>query len=86
VYGFRSIQNLVRRMKRGQCAYDFVEVMACPGGCLNGGGQISVQGGQADIQKHLERLDETYHNRADVQVRDMWLHLSCLLDDYQSNA
>ena len=26
-------------MKRGECHYDFVEVMACPGGCINGGGQ-----------------------------------------------
>jgi Iron only hydrogenase large subunit, C-terminal domain len=40
VYGFRSIQNLVRRIKRGECKYAFVEVMACPGGCLNGGGQV----------------------------------------------
>ncbi len=27
-------------MKRGKCTYDYVEVMACPSGCLNGGGQI----------------------------------------------
>jgi iron only hydrogenase large subunit-like protein len=27
--------------------YDFVEVMACPGGCVNGGGQIRPPGGQA---------------------------------------
>lgn len=39
-YGFRNIQNLVQKMKRGKCTYHFVEVMACPSGCLNGGGQI----------------------------------------------
>ncbi|EJD42712.1 iron hydrogenase [Auricularia subglabra TFB-10046 SS5] len=54
-YGFRNIQNLVRRLKqkdkpvparRRQTAaadaatYDFVEVMACPGGCVAGGGQL----------------------------------------------
>uniref|UniRef100_H2YGI4 Nuclear prelamin A recognition factor-like protein n=1 Tax=Ciona savignyi TaxID=51511 RepID=H2YGI4_CIOSA len=39
-YGFRSIQNLVQKMKRGKSDYDFVEVMACPSGCLNGGGQV----------------------------------------------
>lgn len=39
VYGFRNIQTVVRQIKRGACAYDYVEVMACPGGCLNGGGQ-----------------------------------------------
>ena len=39
-YGFRSIQNLVQKMKRGKCPYHLVEVMACPSGCLNGGGQV----------------------------------------------
>lgn len=62
-YGFRNIQNLVRRLRparpsklagagrrttsaaakdKGLEAYDYVEVMACPGGCTNGGGQIKV--------------------------------------------
>ena len=31
-YGFRNIQTLMRQMKRGRCAYDYVEVMACPSG------------------------------------------------------
>lgn len=30
--GFKNIQNLVRKLKRGQCSYDYVEVMACPSG------------------------------------------------------
>lgn len=38
--GFRNIQNLVQKLKRGKCPYDYVEVMACPSGCLNGGAQI----------------------------------------------
>ena len=39
-YGFRSIQTVVRQLKRKKCRYDYIEVMACPSGCLNGGGQI----------------------------------------------
>jgi iron only hydrogenase large subunit-like protein len=39
-YGFRNIQNIIRNIKRGKCEYEYVEIMACPGGCLNGGGQI----------------------------------------------
>lgn len=31
-YGFRNIQNLVQKLKRGKSPYDFVEVMACPSG------------------------------------------------------
>lgn len=31
-YGFRNIQNLVQKLKRGKCPYHYVEVMACPSG------------------------------------------------------
>lgn len=39
-YGFRNIQSLLQKMKRGTCDLDLVEVMACPSGCNNGGGQL----------------------------------------------
>ena len=38
-FGFRNIQNIVRRAKSGRCPYQLVELMACPAGCANGGGQ-----------------------------------------------
>ncbi|KAI8584553.1 hypothetical protein K450DRAFT_216868 [Umbelopsis ramanniana AG] len=41
-YGFRNIQNVVRKIKNNKCTYQFVEVMACPGGCINGGGQLPM--------------------------------------------
>ena len=31
-HGFRNIQNLVQKMKRGKSSYHYVEVMACPSG------------------------------------------------------
>lgn len=30
--GFRNIQNLVQKLKRGKSVYHYVEVMACPSG------------------------------------------------------
>ena len=33
-YGFKNIQNLVQKIKRKKCIYDYVEVMACPSGML----------------------------------------------------
>lgn len=36
-YGFRNIQNIIRNIKKGTSTYDYVEVMACPGGCTSGG-------------------------------------------------
>jgi len=43
VCGLKNIQNILRLLKRKQCQYDFIEIMACPGGCGNGSGQINSE-------------------------------------------
>ena len=92
-YGFRNIQNLVRKLKpprprrlpgastitpkpapRSSTAarttnsatasnineYSYIEVMACPGGCTNGGGQIKVDDmGLGERQGKGEGVDVT---------------------------
>ncbi len=35
----RNAKKIVEMIKTGECDYDFVEIMACPSGCLGGGGQ-----------------------------------------------
>ncbi|MEA4831345.1 MAG: NADH-dependent [FeFe] hydrogenase, group A6 [Oscillospiraceae bacterium] len=37
--GLENASKLLDRVKSGESQYDFIEVMACPGGCVNGGGQ-----------------------------------------------
>lgn len=39
VCGLSNTRKLLERIDRGEVHYDFVEVMACPGGCVGGGGQ-----------------------------------------------
>ena len=39
VHGLGNTRMLIEALKRGEVQYDFVEVMACPGGCVGGGGQ-----------------------------------------------
>ena len=44
VSGLGNARELIEKLKAGKAHYDFVEVMACPGGCVGGGGQpISVE-------------------------------------------
>ncbi len=38
-----AAKELIQRIKSGEANYAFVEVMACPGGCVNGGGQPIVE-------------------------------------------
>ncbi|XP_055678926.1 probable cytosolic Fe-S cluster assembly factor AGAP009023 [Lutzomyia longipalpis] len=56
--GFRNIQNLVQKLKRGKSIYHFVEIMACPSGCLNGGAQVRPEQGVStrELCGSLERL------------------------------
>jgi iron only hydrogenase large subunit-like protein len=94
-YGFRNIQNLVRRLKppktsklpgarvrakpgaSGVADYAYVEVMACPGGCTNGGGQIKPSDAAVDAtvllgsterekeREWLAKVDEAYFSSDD---------------------
>lgn len=75
-YGFRHIQNIVRRIQPKQpqqqqqllasrkSQLHFVEVMACPSGCVNGGGQL---------RPSLETVDEGAENlgQSATSVRGM---------------
>lgn len=39
VHGLANAQRVAEQVRQGSCPYDFVEVMACPGGCIGGAGQ-----------------------------------------------
>lgn len=39
VHGLGNTRKLIKALKKGTVKYHFVEVMACPGGCVGGGGQ-----------------------------------------------
>jgi iron only hydrogenase large subunit-like protein len=59
-YGFNNIKNICKAIKQGTCKYHFVELMACPGACLNGGGQIRPP--PSELPKHtLARVHTLYH-------------------------
>jgi NADH-quinone oxidoreductase subunit G/NADP-reducing hydrogenase subunit HndD len=38
-HGLGNARKLMERVKEGKVAYHFIEIMACPGGCVGGGGQ-----------------------------------------------
>ena len=39
VSGTANAAKVLEAVKSGEAKYDFIEIMACPGGCVNGGGQ-----------------------------------------------
>jgi NADP-reducing hydrogenase subunit HndD len=77
--GLKNANEVLRRVKSGEANYHFIEIMCCPGGCVNGGGQpqqpASVRN-FVDIKalraKALYDYDEAYelrrsHNNPDIQ-------------------
>ncbi|KAK4193308.1 cytosolic Fe-S cluster assembly factor NAR1 [Podospora australis] len=98
-YGFRNIQNLVRKLKPAKASrmtgaarrptgksagldFAYVEVMACPGGCTNGGGQIKVddpvvvdrkglgeKAGPEEQKAWLAEVDEAYFSADEPDSR-----------------
>lgn len=57
-YGFRNIQAVVNKMKRNRGKappYAYVEIMACPSGCVNGGGLVKADVEAARAEKDADR-------------------------------
>ncbi|MDO5135360.1 MAG: [FeFe] hydrogenase, group A [Eubacteriales bacterium] len=74
VSGLGNTRRLLDSMERGEVQYDFVEVMACPGGCVGGGGQPIHDGEELAFErgKTLYRLDREMpirfsHENPDIQ-------------------
>ncbi|MBQ7586247.1 MAG: iron hydrogenase small subunit [Desulfovibrionaceae bacterium] len=50
-HGLRNAKILAEEVLRGESPYTFIEVMACPGGCIDGGGTARFKG-----EYHSEKL------------------------------
>ncbi len=40
--GLANARELLEKVQKGEADYQFIEIMGCPGGCVNGGGQPQV--------------------------------------------
>ena len=74
VSGLGNTRRLLQQIERGEVHYDFVEVMACPGGCVGGGGQVIHDGEELAYERgqRLYFLDKSAplrfsHENPDVQ-------------------
>ena len=75
VSGLTNTRKLMEAVDSGEVNYDFVEVMACPGGCAGGGGQPIHEGKELATQRgnQLWKMDAKTdfrfsHENPDVQM------------------
>ena len=59
IYGTAAAGQFIESLKTNGKHYHMVEVMACPGGCISGGGQPKLNWGQEDQTRQL-RIDALY--------------------------
>lgn len=83
--GLANARKLLDMVKSGEKTYHFIEIMACPGGCVNGGGQPHVPSkvrNAVDIReirgKSLYGMDEkcairkSHENPMIIKLYDEW--------------
>ncbi len=56
VYGMRAAEAMLTLVRQGRSPYHFVEVMACPGGCIGGGGTARGAGWLRALAKRQARV------------------------------
>lgn len=75
VHGLANAEKVCADIAAGKCAFDFIEVMACPGGCIGGGGNMRVKNNYMNLAEKriagIYAVDKTRqirqsHNNPDV--------------------
>lgn len=64
-HGLANARKLLEYIKTGRGEYHFVEIMACPGGCIGGGGQPRM----TDNEVRQARIDAIYREDEGKKLR-----------------
>ena len=69
-HGLGNARELLNKVKNGEVEVDFIEIMGCPGGCLNGGGQpIVCAKDRMDKDIRAERAKALYSEDKNLPLR-----------------
>lgn len=65
VNSLKNAEKVMKDINAGNSKYQFIEVMACPGGCIGGGGQPYIKGDRNILKKRMEAIykDDLNHER-----------------------
>ena len=69
-YGMQTLQRVLQAHEPSKTQHDYIEAMACPSGCANGGGQIRMRAREVPtetrerVRRTNQRLEQTRSIRA----------------------
>lgn len=77
VNGIGNVETMIKKINEGEKKYHFIEVMACPGGCINGGGQPIHQKTENVIKRikalyEIDRLATTRRSHENEAVKTIY--------------
>ncbi len=64
-HGLSNARKLMDQVRSGESPYHFIEIMACPGGCIGGGGQPLTKANK----KRAERIEAIYVEDEGMPIR-----------------
>jgi len=68
--GLANAKELLEKIKKGEANYHFIEIMSCPGGCVNGGGQpIKTADERNNLDIRALRAKAIYDTDAGMKLR-----------------
>jgi NADH-quinone oxidoreductase subunit G len=54
--GLGNARKLLEKIQSGECKYHVIEIMACPGGCINGGGQPYIHAETDILEQRMKGI------------------------------
>lgn len=83
--GLGNARKLIEKIKKGEADYQMVEIMACPGGCINGGGQ-PVQSDSVrnyvDLKAIRSKALYDYDKKCEIRSSDESPVIKTIYDEY----
>lgn len=83
--GTKNARELLNKVKAGELKVDFIEIMACPGGCVNGGGQpVQSAAVKAAVDLKAKRASILYNADKNLPIRKSHENLAVqkIYDEY----
>ena len=84
--GLGNARKLLNKVKSGEVQYHFIEIMGCPGGCVNGGGQpqqpgsvrntVDIRGKRAEVLYNIDKnnpIRKSHENPAIIELYETYL-------------
>ena len=84
--GLGNARELLKKVQAGEADYHFIEIMGCPGGCVNGGGQpqqpgyvrntVDIRAKRAEVLYNIDKnnpIRKSHENPAIIELYDTYL-------------